>query len=378
MTSWAVSHGVVDFYQSLVPVSAPYFVLERGFSYVEVSWLVAAAAFGSAVPQLVVGPLADTRQLRLLPVAGLLLAAAGTGLAGVLDGFALVLAVLLVAGTGVALYHPTAARDARTAAGNSVSAMGVFAAGGSLGTLLAPVVAAPLLAAYGLEALIWFGPVGLAAALVFLLRRRRATASRPVVAPAEPHPRPGADRPVMFAVLLVVETLRFTVSVAVATFIAVYWIDWYGAPPGLGELALTLTLGGGLVGTLLGGWLGDRFGSLRLLQLANLGLLAALLVLLLLPDRFSALAAAALVGVMVGLPFAGLVKLGQDYLPSRRATAAGLTFGLAVSAGGLLMPPLGVLADHQGPRAVLLALLALPVTALLISTRLRPPHPSDV
>ena len=68
-----------------------------------------------------------------------------------------------------------------------------------------------------------------------------------------------------------------------------------------------------------------------------------------------------------------LVKLGQDYLTSRPGTAAGVTLGLAVSAGGLLMPLLGLVADHCGPQGVIVVLAAVPVIAILVSAALREP-----
>jgi MFS transporter, FSR family, fosmidomycin resistance protein len=78
-------------------------------------------------------------------------------------------------------------------------------------------------------------------------------------------------------------------------------------------------------------------------------------------------------GVALNIPFAVLVKLGQDYLPSRPGTAAGVTLGLGVSIGGLLAPVLGLIADSHGPRGALLVLLAVPPSALLCSLALRAP-----
>lgn len=68
-----------------------------------------------------------------------------------------------------------------------------------------------------------------------------------------------------------------------------------------------------------------------------------------------------------------LIKLGQDYLPSRPGTAAGVTLGLAMSAGGLFQPVLGVVADHHGPRGALLVIAAIPLVAIALAFRLRAP-----
>jgi MFS transporter, FSR family, fosmidomycin resistance protein len=69
-----------------------------------------------------------------------------------------------------------------------------------------------------------------------------------------------------------------------------------------------------------------------------------------------------------------LIKLGQDYLPSRPGTAAGVTLGLAVSIGGLIAPLFGLVAEHHGPQGVLTVLCALPVLAALLSRLLSDPE----
>ena len=83
-----------------------------------------------------------------------------------------------------------------------------------------------------------------------------------------------------------------------------------------------------------------------------------------------------LVGISLQVPHSVLVVLGQDYLPNRTGTAAGVTLGLAMTAGGLVAPALGVFADHFGLRIVLVMLVAFPVAALAVALRARDPRPT--
>ncbi|MEU7381997.1 MULTISPECIES: hypothetical protein [unclassified Streptomyces] len=135
-----------------------------------------------------------------------------------------------------------------------------------------------------------------------------------------------------------VEIVRSTISTGLNTFISLYWIRHLGAGSGLGGIALTLELGGGVLGTLLGGRLADRIGMVRTVQIGNAAMLPALWLMLACDNKYAALPSALLVGLISNIPFAVLIKLGQDYLPSRPGTAAGVTLGLAMSAGGLFMP----------------------------------------
>lgn len=374
MRVWAGAHAVDDFYQGLVPAAVPYFVLERHVSYVGASGLALAATLGSALPQILVGVVADRHRLRWLAPFGVSLAGVGAGLAGLAPGYPLVFALILVSGVGVAMFHPPAGRDARRAAGGSATAMSYFAAGGSIGFFAAPAIATPLLDGLGLGATALFIPPALLMGFVLLRHQHRshAAVTTPVVAS-------GTDRPGQFAALTGVEVIRSTFSFGVNTFVSLYWIRHLGGSSALGGVALTLELAGGVLGTLAGGRIADRLGLVRTVQLGNSLLLPALVALLCCDDKYRALPLVFLVGLVTNVPFAVLVKLGQDYLPSRPGTAAGVTLGLAVSAGGLFMPLLGLVADHRGPRGVFVVLAVIPIVAVAVSAVLREPthHPAS-
>jgi MFS transporter, FSR family, fosmidomycin resistance protein len=306
--------------------------------------------------------------VRWLAPAGLALAATGFGLAGVATGYAAVWLLLLLSGLGVAMFHPPAGCDARIEARQSATAMSYFAAGGSVGFFLGPTLATPVLDTWGLGATAVFIPPGLLMGFVLHRHLRRLHGRAAHARHGE-----GVDRPRMFALLIAVEVVRSSVSFGINTFVALYWIRHLGASSALGGTALALELGGGVAGTLLGGRIGDRLGLVRTVQLGNALLIPALIALLLCRDQYAALPLILIVGLVTNIPFAVLIKLGQDYLPTRPGTAAGVTLGLAVSAGGLFMPVLGTIADHHGPQGAFVVIAAIPVIAVALSSRLAEP-----
>jgi FSR family fosmidomycin resistance protein-like MFS transporter len=158
-----------------------------------------------------------------------------------------------------------------------------------------------------------------------------------------------------------------------STFIELYWITHLHASRLVAGAALTCFLTGGVAGTLLGGRLADRFGLTRTVLTGNVAAIPALIALRACPGAGLALAAALAAGVTVRIPFSVLVKLGQDYLPSRPGTAAGITLGLAVSAGGLAAPGFGAIAAAHGTPAVFTLLCLLPVPAVALSLLLPEP-----
>ena len=360
MRLWAAAHAVDDLYQGLVPACVPYFVLDRHYGYVAASGLSLAATLGAALPQLAVGFVVDRYAVRWMAGAGVSLAGIGAGLSGILPGYALAWLALFASGLGVAMFHPAAGKSARSAAADSASAMSLFAVGGNVGFFLAPVLATPALAALGLGATSLFVPPAVLTGFV-LLRRQQREGSRRAAGRAA-----GPDRWGPFLLLTAVEITRSVNFFAASTFIELYWIAHLHASRALAGAALTCFLLGGVAGTLLGGRIADRAGLTRTILAGNLAALPALVALRACPDPGIALIAAIAAGITVRIPFSVLVKLGQDYLPGRPGTAAGVTLGLAVSAGGLSAPVFGVIAAAHGIQAVftLLCLLPLPAAAL--------------
>lgn len=367
MRLWALAHAIDDLYQGLVPSIVPYFVLDRHYGYVAASGLTLAATLGSAVPQPFFGVIADRRNAGWMAGAGVGLAGLGLSVAGLLPGYGAVWCAILLSGFGVAMFHPAAGKAARQDAGDSAGAMSLFAAGGSAGFFLAPALATPALIALGVPATGLFLPP--AALICFvLLQRHRRQATHGAAAQ-----RAGRDRWGPFAALTGVEVLRSVAFFGLNTFIELYWIRYLHASRALAGVALTCFLAGGVAGTLLGGQIADRVGAVRTVQLGTAVILPALGGLLLAPGRLAPLLFALATGISLNIPFAVLIKLGQDYLPGRQGTAAGVTLGLGVSLGGLAAPLLGLIASAHGPRGALQALLVVPPLALLCGALLRDP-----
>ncbi|MCK9878694.1 hypothetical protein MXD59_23510 [Frankia sp. Ag45/Mut15] len=137
---------------------------------------------------------------------------------------------------------------------------------------------------------------------------------------------------------------------------------------------------GGVAGTLTGGRIADRTGAVRTVQAGTALAIPALVALRVAPGPGTALLAAMATGMAINIPFSVLVKLGQDYLPTRPGTAAGVTLGLAVSIGGLAAPGLGAIADTWGIAAVFSVLCLVPLPGLLLAAflpEIRPTSPRD-
>lgn len=350
----AASHLLVDLCQGTVAAMLPFLVAAGDLTYAAAGGLVFAVSAASSVVQPVFGLWADRLAVGWLLPASVLVT--GTALAaGAQAGSYWPMAALLgVSGLGVAAFHPEAARRARQASGSrAATGMSVFAVGGGLGFALAPAATAAALSAAGTAGLLATAPASILAAVLLVWRFPIATTAR---GGGHGPTTPGPAAWGAFAVLALATVTRSVVFVGLNTFLALYWMERFGASPAGGAAALSAFLGAGLCGTLLGGWLGDRVGHRQIVRV-GFALAAILLpVVLLAPSAEWAMAALVPLAVVFSVPGSVLVVLGQEYLPGRVGLASGVTFGLAVSVGGMAAPIMGWVADGHGLGAVLVVL----------------------
>jgi FSR family fosmidomycin resistance protein-like MFS transporter len=368
----SASHVVDDIYQGCIPALLPFLVAERHYTYAAVSGLTLAATVLSSVAQPVFGWWTDRSPRRWMVAAGIATAATGVALAGVVSSYVVTWLVIAVSGLGVAAFHPEAARAARQAAGDSNRGMSVFALGGNVGFALGTLVATPVLLLVGLQGTLLLALPGAAMALLLLARLGR-TLDGPAGAPRRHLLPSGDDDWPAFRRLTAVVVARSILFFGLTSFIALYFIHERGTSPAVGGAALTTFLAAGAVGTLLGGWIADRWGRLTTIHWGLAVIPPAMVGMLIAPNVAVAFLLVAVVGVTTFMPFSVFVVLGQDYLPNRIGTASGVTVGLAVSVGGLFTPVFGWIADATSLRTTFWLLILLPVLGLALSMRLRAP-----
>jgi MFS transporter, FSR family, fosmidomycin resistance protein len=369
LATLTASHLIDDLYQGAVPALVALMVLARGYSYTAATGLTLAATVLSSVAQPAFGLLTDRRPMRWLLPTGLALAGIGIGLSGMSDDYALTWAAIALSGLGVAAYHPEASRAARGAAGGTAVGMSWFALGGNIGFAVGPTATTAVLLATGLGGTPLLAVPAVAAAAVLAFGR-----SAPSTRSSAPATRAGTSRWRPFLWLTGAVIARSVVFFGASSLIALYLRQRFGADPATASSALTVLLGVGAAATLVGGRLADRLGRVRTIRAGHALAVPALVGLVAAPRLPLAFLATALLGIALYIPFSVQVTLGQDYLPDRVGTASGVTLGLAVSAGGLLAPALGALADHTDLGTALAVLTVAPLAALFVTTRLPEPE----
>jgi MFS transporter, FSR family, fosmidomycin resistance protein len=364
----SAGHLCIDLCQGAVPALLPFLLIQRHLSYTAAAGLVLATSIASSVIQPVFGRFSDRFSAPWLMPAGLLMAGVGLALASFAPTYWLIAFSVAFAGVGVAAFHPEAARLMYGAAGKErATGMSLFSIGGNLGFALGPLVTTALLITVGLEGTtLLIVPIAIIS-LVLIGSFRRFwpyhSGSKREGAMTDIR-QPDAWGP--FTRLTVIVMCRSIIFYGFNTFLPLYWVIALHQSNAAGGIALTVLLGAGVIGTLIGGRMADRYGR-RIVVLIGMGILMPLALAFVALSTIN-LSIAQFVLVLVGLalfaPASVMVVMGQEYIPNHIGTASGVTLGLAVSVGGITVPLFGRIADLYGIHTALVALACIPLLAL--------------
>ena len=247
--------------------------------------------------------------------------------------------------------------------------MSLFAVGGNLGFAVGPAIMTGAILACGMKGTLFLIlPVLVVALWIFLkipaLVQDDTAAKKKAAEATGEKPK---DRWMPFARLAGAITCRSVLSYGLNTFIPLYWIFVLNQSKAAGSGALTVMFMAGLVGTIVGGRMADRYGSRRVILIGH-GSLIVTLPLLLVTDNAVGLTLLLIpIGLGLFAPFGPMVVLGQRYLPTRVGLASGVTLGLAISIGGIAAPILGAIADAHGIRWALASMVGIPALLTLLS-----------
>ena len=359
-------HMINDVLQSLLSAIYPLLRDEFTLSYAQIGWMTFAFQVTASLLQPVVGIVTDRHPMPKSLALGMLSSFAGVLTLAQADSYPMLLAGAMLIGLGSSIFHPESSRVARTASGGRFgTAQSLFQLGGNGGQALGPLLAAFLVVPFGRPVLSWLALIALGGVAVlwrvgaWAEGRRKAGALR--VPPAPNLPR----RRILMAigVLALLSMTKAFYMASLTSYYTFFLIDKFGVSNQTSQIMLFLLLFGSAAGVMLGGIVGDRVGTLKVIWFSILGVLPFTL---LLPHV--GLAATGALTVLIGLIIASaapaIVVYAQELVPGRTGLIAGLFFGFAFGMGGIAAAVLGQVADAHGIRFVFLICSFLPLLGL--------------
>jgi FSR family fosmidomycin resistance protein-like MFS transporter len=369
----SLGHLTVDINPGALPALLPVLFVDLNLSYTTAAVVITVANLTSSVIQPALGLVADRTSYRWLMPLGCFIACAGLALASQAPSYPVLLALVICSALGVAIFHPEAARTANALSGTrKASGMALFAVGGNLGFAVGPVAMGMLLTLFGRPGAIGLFALALIVPPLLLFALPRLAPPTPVKKP--PRPAPAGSRrfgvlPGALVLLVIVIVFRQWAHMSLATFIPLYFVNHLGQPQVVATELLAALLFGGVIGTLVGGPLADRWGRKPLLT-GTLFATTPLLLLFLSTSGLAALVVLFTVGFLSVATFSVTVVMGQELMPERTALAAGLTIGLAIGLAGIGTALIGRVADSIGIVQTMLLICFLPLPGALLSLAL--------
>jgi FSR family fosmidomycin resistance protein-like MFS transporter len=359
----AAGHFTVDMYSGMIPVLFTAFRDKFDLDLGTVGLISLAYTGMASVSQPIFGILADRYGTRFTGFAQIWTAVLFATL-GFIPSFPMLLVIAGFAGLGSGWFHPFGALNANAVIGSEHrnTAMSMYIAGGTIGVALGPLVAAGLIALFGLQGL-GFTVIPGAVIGTWLL-----TAMRDAAVKGTPRRAAGSAKipsyvPMSIIVVIVgVMMLRQIPTIGVENFIPVWYKDMGYSATFYSSLATTVVLASA-VGALGVGTLADKYGRRTVMLGTMILTVPCVWVFTEYPGKL-AFVSGACIGFLAASTSPILLVMAQQLMQGRAGAASGLILGLGFISGAVATPVFGSIADAWGMQSALHILLGIVVLSI--------------
>ena len=344
-------HLLNDMIQSVIPALYPLLKDLFGFTFAQIGIITLVFQLTSSIFQPFIGLYADRRPQPYSLSLGMCFTLVGLLALAFATNFLLILLSVALIGCGSSVFHPEASRVAQMASGGRKSlAQSIFQVGGNGGSAIGPLLAALIVIPYGQHAVGWFALAALLASFLLarvgywysLVLREVKALRRQSGAVATSLPR----RVVRFAlgILVLMIFSKYFFNACMTSYFTFYLIEKFGLTVQQSQYCLFAYLAAFAIGTLVGGFLGDRYGRKYVILFSILGAAPFTLAMPYL-GLFGTLAMAIITGLVIASAFSAIVVYATDLMPDKVGMIAGIFFGLMFGLGGIGSAFFGWLAD---------------------------------
>ena len=336
-----------------------------GLSYLQSGLLLSAYTITTGLSQFPGGWLGDRINRRIviaIGLAGVSLSAVAVGLS---SSYYLILSVLVVMGIFAGAYHPSALsllsvslNDARR--GRAIS---LHQAGGSASFALGPILGGIIADTLGWDFAFILLSIPAMVSVPLILKKRFKRQEPPNSDSSENNSSISDDialnparrsigigqalRPVVVIIALVI-LMQFVGGVAMS-FIPIYLVDKHYIVPAYAAMFMGVVRGGGVAGSLLGGWLSDIWGRRNTIFLTLVATGPILYLLTKLPFHWGLIVIFVLFGIIMHMrQAAAQAYLGVSVPAELRGTIFGIYFGLSMEGTSVMQPLAGHFMDIFG------------------------------
>ena len=365
------SHFLNDMIQSLLPAIYPLLKDTLLLSFTQIGLITLTYQITASLLQPMVGLYTDHHPKPYSLSIGIGFTLMGLITLAIASSYGIILVAAALVGIGSSVFHPESSRVARMASGGRLGlAQSIFQVGGNAGNATGPLLAALIIIPNGRHSVIWFSVAALIAMLVLW---NVGAWYKSHQAPAKPgrgksisceNSLPSGLVKRSLIVLLALMFSKFFYLASINSYFIFYLISKFHLSVQSAQIHLFVFLSAVAIGTVLGGYIGDRIGRKRVIWVSILGVAPFTMLL-----PYATLAWTGpltfIIGLILASAFPSILVFAQELLPGKVGMVAGLFFGLAFGMGGIGAAVLGKLADAQSINFVYRVCAFLPLLGLL-------------
>jgi FSR family fosmidomycin resistance protein-like MFS transporter len=348
----SISHLLNDTLQSII--TSVYPLLKQNFhlNFTQIGLITFTFQITASLLQPVVGFVTDRKPRPYSLVTGMSLTLVGVAVLSLASTFIGVLVAVAIMGVGSSIFHPESSRLAHLASGGKKGmAQSIFQLGGNAGSAIGPLLVALIVVPNGLRYIIWFTLIALLGIVILAKVGQwyKAHLTMKAKNPAlKESGRLNFSRAKIISSLIILLLLifsKFFYLASMSSYFTFFLIGKFHVSIQQSQLYLFAFLASNAAGTLIGGFLGDRFGRKYVIWFSILGV-APFTLLLPYVGLFWTVGLSVIIGIILSSAFSAIVVYAQELVPGKVGMVSGLFFGLAFGMGGLGSAVLGNLADH--------------------------------
>jgi FSR family fosmidomycin resistance protein-like MFS transporter len=364
------SHLLNDMIQSLIPAIYPLLKDSLSLNFTQIGLITLTFQVTASLLQPMVGLYTDHHPQPYSLSIGIGCTLIGLLILSFAPSYGILLIAAAMVGTGSSVFHPESSRVARMASGGRYGlAQSIFQVGGNAGSAIGPLLAAFIVIPQGQHSIAWFSFAALLAMVVLWkvgdwYKLRQSQVKRPKKSPIFERVLPNRTVVRSVVVLLALIFSKNFYTASITSYYMFYLITKFHLSVQSAQFHLFVFLSAVVVGTLLGGHIGDRIGRKQVIWVSILGVAPFALIL-----PYANLARTGpltfVIGFIMASAFPAIIVFAQELLPGKVGMASGLFYGFAFGMGGVGAAVLGKIADMHGIEYVYQICAYLPLLGLL-------------
>lgn len=369
------NHGCVDLTAGAFYVALPFVKANLNLSYAEITAIVFIQSLTSSIVQPLFGYFSDKNPKAWFMPVGCLITGFTLPLILFAPSYPLIFLLTAINGLGSAAFHPLGAKTVNlvsspTTKGKSLSIFSMFGSGG----LVVGSLFIAILLRSGIGWHLWFYTLPSFFIAFSMFRLIPKLPKYEVKTKAKAETNFSQFFTVSILAFLGMMLSRATITSGINTFVPLYYISYLQGDPLIASLLISVFQGAGVIGTLIGGLMSDRYGSRQVMLVTMLPVILTLYLFQHLTG-IGVFIALALTGILLSATTTSSLVLIQKLMPDNLAMASGINLGFSSGLSAIGIFAMGIVADHWGLQVVFTILMLLPIWGFIMTYLIKEPKP---